>query len=78
LAGAGEVGRACKVAFTYGLETDLVVASKFLKKLTLHVHPPHIVPNTSNLKPAMNRISLKAVTYAFSGMPKQSTSHIDG
>ena len=35
LAGAGEVGRACKVAFTYGLKTDPLVAVKFLKKLTL-------------------------------------------
>ena len=37
LAGAGEVGRACKVAFTFGLETDPEVAAKFLKKLTLQV-----------------------------------------
>jgi hypothetical protein len=35
LAGVGQVGRACKVAFTYGLETDPDVAAKFLKKLTL-------------------------------------------
>ncbi len=35
LAGTGEVGRPCKVAYTYGLETDPVVAAKFTKKLTL-------------------------------------------
>jgi hypothetical protein len=29
LAGAGEVGRACKVAFTYGLEINPGVAAKF-------------------------------------------------
>ena len=35
LAGAGEMGRACKVAFTFGLETDPEVVATFLKKLTL-------------------------------------------
>ena len=29
LAGAGKAGRACKVAFTYGLEVDPEVAAKF-------------------------------------------------
>jgi len=77
LAGAWEVGGACKVAFTYGLETDPVVSSKFLNKPALHGRHPHIVPNTSNLKPAKNHISLKDVTYSFSGMPKQSASHKD-
>ncbi len=47
LAGAGEVGRACKVAFSYGIETDPEVAAKFLKKLKLqnrHNHTPPILP----------------------------------
>ena len=35
LAGAGELGRACKVAFPYGIEADLEVAASFLAKLTL-------------------------------------------
>ena len=63
---------------TYGLETDHVVAAKFLKKLTLQARHPHIVPYTSNLKPAKNLISLKAVTESFSGMPTQSAWHKDG
>ena len=32
LAGAGAVGRACKLAFSYGLETDPEIAAKFLAK----------------------------------------------
>ena len=35
LAGPGKVGRACKVAFTYGLETNPAIAATFLAKLTL-------------------------------------------
>ena len=35
LARAGAAGRACKLAFSYGLESDPVVAAKFLAKLTL-------------------------------------------
>ncbi len=72
------MGRACKVAFTYGLETDPDVAAKFMKKLTLHARHPHIAPHTSTIKPAKNLISSKALTDAFSGMPKQSDAHRDG
>ena len=77
-ASVGEAGRAFKVAFTYGLETDPVVAAKFLKKLALHARHLHITPHTSTLKPAKNLISLKAITNSFSEMPKQSSSHRDG
>jgi hypothetical protein len=35
LAGARELGRACKVAFTCGIEADREVATSFLAKLTL-------------------------------------------
>ena len=35
LAGAGELGRACKVVFTYGVEADPEVAASFLSKLAL-------------------------------------------
>jgi hypothetical protein len=78
LAGAGEVGRACKVAFTYGLETNVDVAAKFLKKLTLQSRHEHIALHASHLKPVKNLIPLKAVSSAFSGMPKQSATHRDG
>jgi hypothetical protein len=56
MAGAREVGRACTVAFTYGLEINPVVATKFLKKLTLQTRHPHKTPQTSTLKPAKNLI----------------------
>ena len=35
LAGAGVVGRACKLAFSYELELNPAVTAKFLAKLTL-------------------------------------------
>ena len=51
LVGAGKVGRAFTVAFTYVLETDPVVATKIIKKLTLHARYTQIVPHTSSFKP---------------------------
>ncbi len=69
---------ACKVAFSYGLETDPEVAAKFLKNLTLQTRHIHIPPHPSNFKPAKNQIHAKAVAEAFSGMPKKSATHIDG
>jgi hypothetical protein len=42
LAGAGAVGRACKLAFSYGLESDPAVAAKFLAKLTMGTKHAHI------------------------------------
>jgi hypothetical protein len=78
LAGAGEVGRACKVAFTFGFETDPEVAAKFLKKLALQARNNHITPHSSTFKPTKNLIPAKAVSEAFSGMPKKSVAHRDG
>jgi hypothetical protein len=78
LARVGEVGKACKVAFSYGLEQDPEVAAKFLSKLTLkqrHTHIPVYIPK---IKPSANRIPQKAVSEAFSGMPKKSAGHRDG
>jgi hypothetical protein len=40
LAAAGEVGKACKVAFSYGLEKDHVIAAEFLMKLNLQPRHP--------------------------------------
>ncbi len=78
LIGAGEVGRACKVAFIFGIESDPVVEAKFLAKLTLPSRHSHIPPNTSKLRLAKNYISLKAVSDAFDGMSKKSAAHRDG
>jgi hypothetical protein len=51
LTGAGQVGRACKVAFTYGLETDPAVAAEFLKKLTLQDRHPLIAHTPKRSSP---------------------------
>ncbi len=66
------------MAFTYGMETDPVLAAKFLKKLTLQARHSHIAPHVSDFKPTKNLIPHKALTEAFSGMPKTSAAHRDG
>jgi hypothetical protein len=78
LAKAGAVGRACKLAFSYGMESDSVVAAEFLAKLTLHQRHSHIPVYESKVVPRPNNIPLKSVTDAFSGMPKKSAAHKDG
>jgi hypothetical protein len=78
LAGAWELGRACKVAFTYGVEADPEVAASFLSKLTLHVKHSHVPLHPSSLKPTKNSIPLTTVAEAFSKMPKKSAAHRDG
>ncbi len=78
LAWVGEVGRACKVAFTFGLETDPEVAAKFLGKFTLQDRHSHITPHFFTFKPAKNSIPAKAVSEAFSRMPKKYVAHTDG
>jgi len=78
LAGAGAVGMACKLAFSYGLESDPAVAAKFLAKLTLGAKHAHIQAHVPKIKPPKNCIPLKAVTNAFSGMSKKSAAHRDG
>ena len=71
MAEAGSMGRACKLAFSYGLETDLKIAAKFLAKLTMKERHAHFQVHVSKVKSPMNCIPLKAVTDAFSGMPKK-------
>jgi len=78
LAGCGAVGKACKLAFSYGTESDPVVAANFLSKLTratLHTHVPAPPPSC---KSPFFPIPLKAVTDVFTGMPKKSAPHRDG
>ncbi len=79
LAGAGAVGRACKLTFSYGLESEPAVAAKFLAKLTLRAKHSHIEAYIPKIKPPRNCIPLKAVTDdAFSGIPKKFVAHRDG
>jgi hypothetical protein len=78
LAAVGEVGRACKVAFTYGMETDPEVAAKVLSRLNRSERHTHITPHVSTVIPAKDRIHVLAVTEAFTRMPKKSAAHRDG
>ena len=77
MARAGAVGRTCKLAFSYGLESDPMVAAEFLAKLTLQRRHSHIPVYDSKVAPRSNRIPLKPVTDAFSGMPEKSAAHRD-
>jgi hypothetical protein len=78
LAGAGEVGRACKIPFTYDIESDPVVASKFLAKLTLPARHSHIAPHSPTVRLAKNCIPVKDVTEVFTRMPTKYAAHRDG
>jgi hypothetical protein len=75
LAGAGAVGRAFKLVFSHGLESDPEIAAKFLSKLTLKERHAYIPAHVPEVNPPMNCIPLKAITDAFSGMPKKSVAH---
>jgi hypothetical protein len=48
---AGAVGRACKLAFSYGLETDPGIAAIFLSKLTLGARHSHIEAHVPKVSP---------------------------
>ena len=78
LAGVGAMGRACELAFSYGLESDPSVAAKFMSKLTLKKKHDHIQEYVAKVKPTGKCIPLKAVPDAFSGMLKKSTAHRGG
>ena len=78
LVGAGAVGRACKLAFFDGLETDPGIATTFLAKWTLNAKHSHIDAFIPKVKHPRNCIPMKAVTDAYSGMPKSSACHRDG
>ena len=66
LAGDGAMGRAWKLAFSYGLESDQVIAAKFMSKLTLHKKHDTIPEFVAKVKSTGNNIPLKAITNAFS------------
>ncbi len=60
------------------METDPVIAAKFLSKSTLKGRHVHILAHVPKVKPPTNRIPLKAATGAFSVMPHKSAAHRDG
>ena len=77
LAGSGELGRVCKVAFTFGIEASPEVAASFLAKLILQTMHSHVPLHPSSLKPAKNFIPLTAAAEAFSKMQKKYVAHRD-
>ncbi len=60
------MGRAYKLAFSYGMESNPAIAAEFLSKLTLKKKHDHIPLFVAKVKPTKNCIPLKAVTEAFS------------
>ena len=48
------MGRACKLAYFYGLESDPEIAAKFLSKLTLKQKHEHILSIVATVKPSRN------------------------
>ena len=78
LAGCGAVRKACQLAFSYGNESNPVIAATFLAKLTRATLHTHIPAPPSSYKSEFVRIPLKAVIDAFTGMPKKSAPHRDG
>ena len=66
------------LAFSLDTEFDPIVAAFFLAKLTRTIPHTHIPPPPSSYKTTIVPIPIKAVTYAFTGMPKKSAPHKDG
>ncbi len=65
LTGCGAVGKACKLAFSYGTESNPDVARTFLAKLTRTVPHTHVPMPPATFKTAHVPIPIKAVTEAF-------------
>jgi hypothetical protein len=78
LAGCGVVGKACKLVFSYGIESNPIVAATFLAKLTRTTPHTHVPSPPSSFKTPFVPIPIKAITDAFTGMPKKSAPHRDG
>jgi hypothetical protein len=66
------------LAFSYGNESDPIVEATFLAKLTRIVPHTHVSMPPSSFKIAFLPVPIKAVTYAFTGMPKKFAPHKDG
>ncbi len=72
------MGRACKLPFSYGLETDPGIASIVLARLTMDARHPQSDEFVPKVNPPRNCIPLKAITGAFTEMPKKLAAHRDG
>ncbi len=73
------MGRACKLAFFYGLETDPEIAAKFLSKLTLKSKHEHIPEHVPKVIPPSNCIPLKGLRMPSGACPRsrQPTGTVD-
>ena len=78
LAGCGATGKACKLAFSFGTESDPIVAATFLAKLTRTIPHSHVPIPPSSFKTPFVPIPIKAISDAFTAMPKKSAPHRDG
>ena len=77
LAGCGATGKACKLAFSYGIESDPVVTATFLAKLTRKIPHSHVPIPPSSFKTPFVPIPIKTISDAFTAMPKNSAPHRD-
>ena len=65
LARCGAVGKACKLAFSYGTKSNPEVAATFLAKITRPTLHEHVPAFPSEYKTAKITIPIKAITDAF-------------
>ena len=78
MVGCGAVGKACKIAFSYGTESDPVVAAILLVKLTRSSPHTYVHAPPSAFKSSFVPIPIKSISDAFTGMPKKSAPMRDG
>ncbi len=78
LACCGATGKACKLVFSYGTESDPVVAATFLAKLTRKIPHNHVPIPPSSFKTPFLPIPIKAISDAFTDMPKKPAPYRDG
>ena len=69
LVGCGAVGKACKLAISYGTESDPVIVASFLAKVTKMIPYTHAPLPPSSYKIVLVPIPIKVVKDAFTGMP---------
>jgi hypothetical protein len=67
-----------QVAFSYGHESNPVVAIAFLSELTTATPHAYVPPLPSTYKTKFMHIPVKAMFDAFKGMPKKFAPYRDG
>jgi hypothetical protein len=72
LACCGDVGKACQIAFSYGIELNKVVVGRILPKLTRSTLHTHVTIPSSTYSLAFIPIPIMFVKDALTGMAKKS------